>query len=73
MEVSFRRGPRREGEDTVTLDLDVLPRVDDTILWDGESYDVRDVKWWLNDPDSDEPEINPTIEVILRPYRRPRQ
>jgi hypothetical protein len=50
MEVSFRRGPRREGEgeDTVTLDLDVLPRVDDTILWDGETYDVRDVKWWLN-------------------------
>jgi hypothetical protein len=46
VEVSFRRGPRREGEDTVTLDLDVLPKTGDDIYWDGEGYEVRTVKWF---------------------------
>jgi hypothetical protein len=68
VEVSFRRGTRREGEDTVTLDLDVLPKTGDDIYWDGEGYEVRTVKWFLNDPDNDEPAINPSVEIILRPH-----
>jgi hypothetical protein len=69
VKVSFRRGPRREGEgdDTVMLDLDVLPKQGDDIYWDDEGYEVRSVKWFLNDPD--EPEINPSVEIILRPHR----
>ena len=63
MKVTFVRSPIYGETTEVTVDMDALPQVGQTVYWDGRGHSAVEVGLWLND--DEDPEISPVVRVRL--------